>query len=530
MRVAIDFGTTYTKLSYLDEQSQLQLFRYPAAVGDEYVPTAVAYRRSGALGGISIGQAARTQVLNEPNVVFCENFKMLLPLERREQWVEQGWAADADPAAVALDYFQQLLREDSHAFEQQVGRISGLVVSVPEVWQQTPDNRGAEAVRRIFRDELALPLQHLQSEPVCAAAYYAYRYQRAERREQRAPFIGNLLMCDVGGGTFDVALCRVEGNRITVIDFDGNGERELGLAGVSFDRQAVRLAWQEHHQSEPDLTSVDFIDALRAFERVKIERRDDLEQLLQYQRSGQDEFANDAPLYRFKRQYKLTYDQVVAAFEPVRLGITQVLGRLSARAASQGHNIDRIAIVGGFGQFPLVREAILAALGVTDSELDVRYDPTMHGQGEAQQRAFAIAYGAALIANEQIETVEYYPHEIGIHGRDGLSGNEITVPVIRAGDMPAGRGHIVFAKRDEKRQVFSIRNEHTSGSLPVRIRVRGEGRWKVLRTSVEQFPPRGDYHVGVKLDRSNLISLVFQPTEQGCAERVYDLGQLSFES
>jgi len=530
MKVAIDFGTSYTKLAYLNEQGQPQLFRYPASGGDEYVPTAVAYRQNGSRRQVAIGRLARVQVLNEPGVIFCENFKMLLPIERREQWVAQGWASEDQPAAVTRDYFQQLLHDDAHAFVRQVGPISGLVVSVPEVWQKTPDNRGAEAVRRIFRDELGLPLLHLQSEPICAAAYYAYRYQQAERREQRPPFSGNLLVCDVGGGTFDVALCRVAGRRIEVLDFDGNGERELGLAGVSFDRNAVRLAWQEVHQREPELASVEFIEALRAFEQVKIGQRNELEKLLQYQRESQDEFTGDAPLYSFMRRYKLTYDQIVAAFEPTRTGIAAVLGRIVARATERRHSIDRIAIVGGFGQFPLVREAILSALGVDEPELDVRYDPTMHGQGEAHQRAFAIAYGAALIANEQVETVEYYPHSIGIYGLSEVNQLGVTSMIIEANKLAASTGQLIYAlTTNGQRREFVIRGEQTVGRLPIRLRIRGAGNWKLIKTSVERYPPRGTYHVGLSIDRSNLATLVFEPTKAGQERRAYDLGQLAFE-
>ena len=528
MHVAVDFGTTYTKIAYIDEQDRLQLFRYPAPAGPEYVPTALAYRRNRSRSAPSIGQAARNLVLHEPDVVYCENFKMLLPLEQPTQWAAQGWTAEAEPALIARDYFQMLLRDDAHAFERQVGRISGLVVSVPEVWQQTPDNCGAEAVRRIFRDDLGMPLKHLQSEPICAAAYYAYRYQQAERRDQ-PPFDGNLLMCDVGGGTFDVALCRVEQNRIEVLDFDGNGERELGLAGVTFDRNAMRLAWREYHQGEPELASVEFIEALRAFEQVKIDQASELEELLQLQRESGDEFIKDAPLYNFLRRYKLTYAQIEMAFEPIRQGISTVLGRIMQRARERNHSIDRIAIVGGFGQFPLVQEAILTALGITEPDMDVRFDPMMHGQREARQRAFAIAYGAALIASEKIETVEYYPHTLGIHGRSEYTGREDTLPIIEAGKVTSGRGQVVYAiGRNGQRQVFGIRGV-TRSTLPIRLQVRGRGRWKVIKTPVNQFPPPGDYHIGLKIDRSNLASLIFYPLGGQGGELIYNLGLLAFE-
>jgi len=214
-KIGIDFGTTYSKIAYLDEQGSLKLFRYPGPPGKEYIPTAVAYRTVHNRQTVSVGEAARSDVLNHPEVRFCENFKMLLPLEAPEQWRAHGWPAETSPEDVTQDYLHSLLHESQFSFERLYGSIENLVVSVPEVWQRAANNPGAEALRRIVTEALRLPLDHLRSEPVCAAAYYVYRYQQDACHTGRQAF--NLLVCDIGGGTFDVALCRVSGQQIDPI-------------------------------------------------------------------------------------------------------------------------------------------------------------------------------------------------------------------------------------------------------------------------------------------------------------------------
>ena len=67
--------------------------------------------------------------------------------------------------------------------------------------------------------------------------------------------------------------------------------------------------------------------------------------------------------------------------------------------------------------------------------------------------------------------------------------------------------------------------------LPVRIQRSGEGNWIELQTEEKEYPPSGHYHIGLTIDRSNLVTLIFEPVpgEAPDKKRVYPLGQLAFE-
>ena len=46
MKIGVDFGTTYTKIAYLDEHGKPTLFEYPKGnKAKKYIPTAIAYRQ-----------------------------------------------------------------------------------------------------------------------------------------------------------------------------------------------------------------------------------------------------------------------------------------------------------------------------------------------------------------------------------------------------------------------------------------------------------------------------------------------------
>jgi molecular chaperone DnaK len=517
MRIGVDFGTTYTKIAYVDKKDNLQLFTYPAPPnGRRHVPTVVAYRDGESEP--SVGRAARSDAINRPGVTFYEAFKMLLPLKKDEDWRAHGWPGGRTPAEVTRVFLSQLLRDAICSLEQVHGNINSLVVSIPELWQQTEINPGAEVLRTIVADELGLPLDHLRSEPVCAAAYYVYRYQQLERRSDR-PF--NLLVCDTGGGTFDVALCHVSGSEIKVLDFDGAGQHGLGQAGVAFDREAVQLAYRNAHGGahlEPG--DPDFVELLKAFEEVKIEKH---EEAVAAFRRGRSPELEDTPLYQFRRKYLVTCAQARAAFEPIGAAIGRVLRGFRERARERDWTIDRVAVVGGFGQFPLVQEAILKALGIRD-DTDVRFDRKLN----SQNRFYAVALGAALIANGLIEPVEQYPHTLGISVHRTHAGRlqAAILPIVRGGEVVAGHSKPHFAANARGERVVVSVESRKFGALPVRLQLHGSGKDVSLSVPQAEYPPPGRYYVGAHVDRSNLGRLIFQPVGGG-ESIVYRLGDVA---
>lgn len=500
MRIGIDFGTTYTKISYVKD-GKLHLFRYPGPTGRDYIPTAVAYcqGRDGRTE-ISIGDAALLNAINRPGAKLATRFKMFLPIQDKGEREARGWKLDRSPEEVLRDYFQQLLRTDAYSFEKTVGKMESIVVSVPEVWQRTANNPGAEALRRILVDEMGLPVDHLRSEPVCAAAYYVYEYQRTEHRAKDRPF--NLLVCDMGGGTFDVALCRVVGQQVEVLEFDGNSEGGWGLAGACFDHALVREVFRAVENREP--SEEELLGLVHDFELVKIEcPSEDARELLELV-DITDPRLDDTPLdfYTIRRKYIPTLGQVRKSFDPIAKGIQEVLGRIQKRAERKGLSIDRVAIVGGFGQFPLVQRAILENLGIRD-ETDVRFDPLLHTQN---RQFYAIAYGAALVAADLIRPVEYYPHTIGVFvfQREGGVLREKFLPIIKAGEVAAGQARPRFAP-----QVVQVTRQAT-GSLPVGLQIDGTGEPVRFSLPPVLFPPPGNYLIGIRIDRSNMGILIFQ--------------------
>src|SRR5690349_3990489 len=234
INAGLDFGTTTSILSYMDG-AKPRAFYYGGYTnsGTPYVPSVVSYLKD----EILIGEyATAPQPLD---ALVYRYFKMLLPEKNRNNWPSSYGpyaSRKLTPAQVTTDFIAELIsgaspfrqqlpgwRPNKAAFLQAADEsIDKLVVSVPQVWSHW-QARGRQQLQNVIQ-ELGLELKQLISEPVAAAAYFAYRYQQ----RQRDAFIGNVLICDMGGGTFDVSLCKLTENKVEVLCNAGNGERGLG--------------------------------------------------------------------------------------------------------------------------------------------------------------------------------------------------------------------------------------------------------------------------------------------------------------
>lgn len=516
VKIGFDFGTTYSKISYLND-FELEEFRYPGKNGFPYIASAVAYQQVAGAMVVSAGRSARSAAIHSSEVTFCENFKMLLPLDSSEEWKKAGWRAEKTPAAVAADYFRRLLIEGPDSFRSAQGPIQAMVVSIPEEWRRRIRNHhGAELLREALVDQLNLPLESLQSEPICAAAYYAHSYAEDRRLQSgQRHFEGNLLVCDMGGGTFDVALCHIDGDCITVKDSEGSTALGPGCAGVCFDSRAVERA-RDPQGNPPPLGGIQGQRALRAFEEAKIDLHEQTaKKLMAYALAPKLVAGED--MYEFQGQYKISFAQVEDAFAPVKAAIAEVLGRIKSRAGQQGMAIDRIAIVGGFGLFPLARKAILESLGLSDN--DPRY------VAQLPNSEFAVSRGAALIANQRVQVMQHFGHAIGLevlslHGTGPLEIREI----FPAGSLRAGQQPAFF---DDRGAILDVApNFH--GRLSLFVKPKGQDRWVGLAPRDGASPPPGKYRIGITVDESNFGTLVLRPKDNRGRDIYYQLGKMVY--
>lgn len=523
-KIGIDFGTSYTKIAYPDENGHPLLFCYPSEQsGKQYISTEISYVSS--KNGVSkyAGPRAFAHINDAPDITdvpFFRDFKMYLPLDTKG--LDQNiWNNGHSPVSVTIDYFAEILTSGRFSFVQKMGNFDQIIVSVPEVWYRDPANPGPDRLLDVF-EKLGIPRENLQlqSEPVCAAAFYVYCQQ--QRSKENTAY--NLLVCDMGGGTFDVALCRVENSYIRVLYHDGSGVPGIGSAGAAFDQACVNACLASVGKN-PENDPADFYRLLHAFEEIKLTPPDETDDTIQ---NINEEFTKDilrgeTPVYSFEG-FEVTASHAWQAFRPIRNEIQNVIRRVHDTCSLNNWGIDQAVVVGGFGQYPLVRQTIYDCL----PEIDRKISESKLSENE---RYYAIAKGAYYIVNDMIRVVEPFQHELGIIPNvkvDGIVRRQ-EIPIIQANQELAGMTTPRFATNINGKHIIVQIDGKSTEPMPVYVKPNGgEASRKLKPLNGWDWPQMGKYLVGFQIDRSNRATLIFKHHDQNL-EFHYLVGESHFE-
>ncbi len=511
--IGIDFGTTNTTVSFLEDEKHLDAFRYPDPRGYQYIPSCVVYETE---DKPLVGWAAYQEAANN-KIIFCNNIKMYLPMLEGDL-TKYGWPSAKKPEDVITDYFSNILTNEEEGFTSQKGAIDGIVISVPHVWAKAIDHAGRSKLESIIRDKMNLPLIQLISEPVAAAAYFAYRYQEKESTS----FDGNLLICDVGGGTFDVTLCKVLPGKVEELYNDGNGQSGLGKAGVFFDRKLILEANRRQGVDIEDNSS-NFYSEYTDLQDYKTHRHKDITKKLLTAIDDDDMKKN--PIMK-AGNIELNFNDIQAAFDEVEKGIIEVLTRFKMAITEKGYAVDAIFFVGGFAEFLLVRETIKKFWNIGQN------DKRLFENLNKEISRYAISYGAALVANGKISVEEKFEHTIGIEGfvlkkiRDNeFERKSLFLPIIVGGKKMSEYEMINYAeypvKAHNERPEITIYVDEESKNRIVKHKLPEELNIKLPNAHI----PGNQWKVGMMVNKSKVVYMIFKDSK-GVRSKPYELGDI----
>lgn len=417
--IGIDLGTTYSAAAYIDPSGRPRTL--VNAEGDKLTPSMVLFDGDEAIVG---KEAARALSTEGDRVASC--VKRYLG----ERVFPQTLGGRQLPPETIQAFVLNKVRRDASL---QVGAFERCVITVPayfdEVRRKSTQDAGYIA---------GLEVLDIINEPTAAALAYAYQQGFMARANEDAQ---NILVYDLGGGTFDVTVMEVSGDRYTTLATDG----DVHLGGVDWDQRLV------DHISES------------CVRRVGIDPRDDpiLSKRLwqQCEEAKRTLSARVSASVAFDIQGdSLVFDVTRDEFE----GLTQDLldrtrfttRQTLAAAGLEWNEINKILLIGGSTRIPAV-EAMLRELSGQDPDRSVSPDE-------------AVAHGAALHAHSllhwletdtpQFSVTNVNSHSLGVVARDAKTKadrNAILIP--RNTPLP------VSAKR-----VFKT---HTSAQQSVRVKV-----------------------------------------------------------
>ena len=378
--LGIDLGTTNSEVAIL-HNGRIEVVE--VSPGERRLPSCVGLADD---GSTLIGNSARNQLALHP--------------ERTIHSVKRHMGKEVDLTLGDQHYSPQeisamILRRLKEIAEQQSGeRYQRAVITVPAFF--------SDAQRQATREagEIAgLSVERIINEPPAAAVAY--------EGEHSEPL--TILVYDLGGGTFDVSVVRIEQQVVEVLASHGNNQ----LGGDDFD-QLIAEMLMDHLQQEHE---VDITESLQAMARI----RDAAERAKLA--------LSDSPYYTVEEENLIQHKgrSIHLSLELSRDDYEQAISSLinetmqAIHTALDGANLsvaelDRVLLVGGSTRTPLIQQRIKKELGI-DPRFDIDPDLCV-AQGAATQ--------GALINGDEVGTVlvDITPYTfgtsvIGFHnGRD----------------------------------------------------------------------------------------------------------------
>src|SRR5216683_4572464 len=220
MRLGIDFGTTHTVVAAVDRGN------YPIVSFEhaDFVPSLAA---AGEDGTLRFGAQAAA-VAHDPAWTVLRSFKRLLNDAGPESEVAVGprtmKVVDLLTGFLSHARDELYLRSNAHP---RAGEPLKAAVSVPANASSAQRILTVDAFRRAGFDVVAL-----LNEPSAAGFEYAHRFRETVTSKREY-----VLVYDLGGGTFDASLIKMEGRSNEVITSSGVSR----LGGDDFDEAIARL-------------------------------------------------------------------------------------------------------------------------------------------------------------------------------------------------------------------------------------------------------------------------------------------------
>lgn len=451
--IGIDLGTTNSLVAVLRGERPEVIAN---ELGERLTPSAVAVAEDGAL---LVGRAAKDRLVQAPDsgVAF---FKRDMGSDVRYRFGGRQWSPVECSAAV--------LRELRRVAEVRLGEpVAEAVVSVPAYFHDGPRQATIAAAQLA-----GMTVKRLINEPTAAAL--AYGFQHRERETQ-------VLVFDLGGGTFDVTLLELFSGVIDVKSSGGDSR----LGGEDYNDALLELV----------ATRLKLGSDAAALARLR-----PLVEVLKRRLSAVDA----AELRWQEHSVSVTRADFATSTAGITARIRPVVVRCLRDAGVAVADLDAVLLVGGASRMPLVRE-ILTGLGV--KRIEDGLDPDLVvAEGAAVQAALA---GQDAAVGDLVLT-DVAPHTLGVevaHARVGGPPEPgFFSPLIdRNTTLPVSRSHLFHTMHPMQDQVELevyqgehrlVKHNHLLGKLMV----------KGLRHEPQQVRP-GEIEVRFTYDMNGVLEV-----------------------
>ena len=430
--IGIDLGTTNSCVAVLENGQPVVIHNRDGA---RTTPSMVAFTDG---KDVLVGAAAKRQaVMNAKRTVF--GAKRLIGRRFDDPEVQKllhtmpyaivrapngdAWISVGDKPLSPQEISAYVLEKMREIAEDYLGqKVSEAIVTVPAYFD--------DAQRQATKDAgkiAGLDVRRILNEPTAAALAYGVHKTGATQK---------VAVADLGGGTFDVSLLKVEDGVFEVLATAG----DTALGGDDFDRRLVE-AFAGSIKNE---SGVDVLSDAMARQRLK-----EAAEKAKHELSETLVAAVNIPFIAQKANEPVHFQKEVRRVELETL-TSDLLARLDEpcqRALKDARigpaELDQVILVGGMTRMPAVQERIERIFGKKASK-GVNPDEIV-AVGAATQSA--VLSGAL----REVVLLDVTPHALGIRSE----GDRMSVIIPRNCTLPT-REHKIFATTEDKQTFVTI--------------------------------------------------------------------------
>ncbi len=416
--IGIDLGTTNSAMAWIDSSGRSAMV--VDAEGEIITPSVVYFSES----EVVVGKNARTAITAHPDMV--------------AQWVKRDMGAAFYSHPIRGHYLPPeviqacILRKLKADLVRAVGGDIKTVITVPAYFDEMRRKATADA-----GDMAGLRVLDIVNEPTAAAIAFgeALGYLGADGQSKEQL---NVLVYDLGGGTFDVTLLRLTAGKVQTLATDG----DVQLGGHDWDQRLVDHAadaFIKQHQLDPrhDPATLNrlYLDAMEAKHTLTARNRAAIQ--INYQ-------GRSAEIVVTREQFE---EMSADLLERTAYTSRQVL----AVAGLKWQDLQRILLVGGSTRMPMVARMLQNFTGI---QPDRSVNPD-----EAVARGAALYAGHLLAgrtggARNTFQVTNVNAHSLGVEGieTDTLRKKNIVL-IPRNTALPARHTERFATKADGQRSI-----------------------------------------------------------------------------
>ncbi|QGJ72385.1 Molecular chaperone DnaK [Planctomycetales bacterium 10988] len=393
--VGIDLGTTYSAMAWVDDTGQSVLI--PNAEGDLLTPTTILFRDEEVL----VGREAKKQGVYEPDrLAECVKRDMGKP-----KFHKSVGGLELPPEVIQAYVLKKLANDLASVVKDDFS----VVITVPAFFDE-PRRKATIDAAQIA----GLKVIDIVNEPTAAALAFGEVLGYLKQSKESPEDTINVLVYDLGGGTFDATLIEMKAGNLRTIATDG----DVQLGGRDWDEILVDHAGfrlQEMIGSNPVNDPILHQRLINHVEEVK--------HTLSVRKSASLKLTVEDQTH----EIRITRDQFEEESEHLLERTAYVTRQLLTTSGLQWSDLNRIILVGGSTRMPMVSRMLLERTGIQP-------DHTINPD-EAVARGAAV-FADHLLASQDSEKRNRFhvtnvnSHSLGIEGvdpRTGRKGNNILI-------------------------------------------------------------------------------------------------------